>query len=394
MKVPYRQIAGVALGCVLSAVVLGVWAPDRNRFAEPQWQVLAECEGSLKELAIHYAPEAADAVMPVYRSFLSRLAPDVVVYVVCSSQEDFEQFTQSAGCLACRLTPTIVGHPVTCWSRDRWLALQAKERRPGSLLVTPWAEMGAESWPAREGDERVAEDLAAAHGQSIQVMRSRLYFDGGDFVTDAQSAFVTPAVIRRNVHQTVPTCRELQQCLEKVLARRVVLLDEAPDHHAGMFMMSAGNRTVLVGDPAEGRRLWDRLDEPQRNRIDLPGGPDFSDPTIRRFEAVAERCRNEGYRVVRVPTVTAADGRTYLTYVNVILDLRGGRRVVYLPCYAGADPLNERAAEIWASLGYEVQPVDCTSIFRHFGALRCLVNVVSRSSTGAPQSADTGSRRI
>jgi hypothetical protein len=164
------------------------------------------------------------------------------------------------------------------------------------------------------------------------------------------------------------------------LKRRVVLLDGAPDHHAAMFMMLTGRRTAIVGDPVEGRRLWATLDAAARESLALPGGPDFSDATTARFEAVVRRCREAGYRVVRIPTVVASDGRTYLTYVNVLIDVRGGSPTVYMPVYRGAAELNQRAAATWGSLGYQVEPVDCTDCFRHYGTLHCLVNVLRRGS--------------
>ena len=77
--------------------------------------------------------------------------------------------------------------------------------------------------------------------------------------------------------------------------------------------------------------------------------------------------------------VPAQDGRTYLTYVNVLIDQRSGRRLVYLPFYRGAERLNAAARAVWEGLGYEVVPVDCTSAYRHFGCLHCLVNVLQRT---------------
>jgi hypothetical protein len=53
--------------------------------------------------------------------------------------------------------------------------------------------------------------------------------------------------------------------------------------------------------------------------------------------------------------------------------------VVYLPQFSGADAMNDHAARIWRSLGYEVRPVDCTSTFQLFGNLHCLVNVLRRA---------------
>jgi hypothetical protein len=85
-----------------------------------------------------------------------------------------------------------------------------------------------------------------------------------------------------------------------------------------------------------------------------------------------------GYKVIRIPVVPACDGRTYLTYVNVLLDQQGSRHIVYLPYYRGAEALNVAGRKVWEELGYEIRPVDCTSAYRHFGCLHCLVNVVRR----------------
>jgi hypothetical protein len=163
----------------------------------------------------------------------------------------------------------------------------------------------------------------------------------------------------------------------------VILLDEAPDHHAGMFMASVGGNTMLVGDPGLARELM-RVQLEQYHGgatnefMGLPGGPDFRPDTQRLFDAVARQCSAAGYRVVRIPVVPAGDGRTYLTYANVLMDQQGGARLVYLPFYRGVESLNAAARAVWESLGYEVRLVDCTSAYRHFGCLHCLVNVLKR----------------
>ena len=93
---------------------------------------------------------------------------------------------------------------------------------------------------------------------------------------------------------------------------------------------------------------------------------------------MAAQCRAAGYRVVRIPVVPGEDGRTYLTYVNAILDQRDGQPIVYMPVFAGVNALNRAAAAVWRSLGYEVRPVSCDACYRHFGTLHCLVNVLRR----------------
>ena len=182
---------------------------------------------------------------------------------------------------------------------------------------------------------------------------------------------------QRNVGSVVNSAADLERTLCALLKRRVVLLADAPPHHAGMFMMTAGNRTVVVGDPEMGQALFENGAEARS----LIQEPDFSEDTRRQFQAVADACAREGYRVVRIPIVPGADGRTCLTYLNVVIDMREGGPVVYMPVYRGATALNAAAEQVWRDLGFGVRCADCTETYRRFGSLRCLVNVLRRSSS-------------
>jgi hypothetical protein len=158
--------------------------------------------------------------------------------------------------------------------------------------------------------------------------------------------------------------------------------------------MTAGQGVVLVGDPAGAQRILSASPGELPDGLCPPHGPDFSAATAARFDAVAEQCRRSGYRVVRIPVVPGLDARTYVTYVNVIIDQRPEGRWVYMPVFAGCEALNQAARQVWEELGYRVQPVDCTRCSRHFGSLRCLVNVVRRtdlrSTPGRSKSARSG----
>jgi hypothetical protein len=252
---------------------------------------------------------------------------------------------------------------MTTWARDRWLALSTREGK-GALLLCPAVEAGEEAWPARAGDRRIGEDLAAALPH-VRARRSSLVFDGGDFVADRETVFVSPRVARRNPGLTRT---ELRRHLSGMLARAVVLLEAAPDHHAGMYLMTVGHRTALVGDPSLARGIVGD---------DAPNDPDWSAATQANFDAVAETVSGAGYRVVRIPVVPGRDGRTWLTSINAIVD----GRTVYQPVYRGAERFNRASTGVWRSLGFTVRPVDCTGTYRHFGSLRCLVNVLRRGNT-------------
>jgi len=380
----WRIGLGVVIGLACAAIVLVV-VGNRQVQAPVQTNrgpVLSDCDGTIRDLVIHYVPDAERIVVPTYRDFLRQLPADVTVHVVCPQRGDFDALAAALGSVPCSLRPVIVSHPMTFWSRDRWLALGPSAGGPVTLWC-PRGEEGAEIWPAREGDQRIGGDIAGALGPQVASIRSPLYFDGGDFVVDLRTAFVSPAVLRRNLQKTVRTRQELLDELGAALKREIVLLDQAPEHHVGMYMMPAGDGTVVVGDPAAGARLTSAPAtagrDPARSSLCPPEGPDFGEATRARFDAVARQCTAAGRRVVRIPVVPGRDGRTYVTYLNVIIDDRQGKRTVYMPTYRGADALNAAASRVWQDLGFEVRAVDCTDVYVHFGALHCLVNVLRRS---------------
>jgi hypothetical protein len=374
---------GTTLGLLAGTAILALTgSPERKPV--PSGPILPECDGHLREVVLQYEPAAKDIVAPVYRDFLRALDRDVSVHLVCPDRAAFDDFVAAVGPVPCGVTPILAGHPMTAWSRDRWVALMPATPGDATTLWSPRGEAGEEVWPARAGDERIGRDIAAALAPLVRARRSGLYFDGGDFLADGGTVFVMPRVLQRNIQQTVRSREEFLRLLSGELKRRVILLDEAPDHHAGMFMASVGGKTMLVGDPSQARELicaeMEQHDRAATNEfMNLPGGPDFTAPTQHLFDAVAAQCSAAGYKVVRIPVLPARDGRTYLTYVNALIDQQSGRRVVYLPFYRGVERLNAAARAVWDGLGYEIRPVDCTTAYRHFGCLHCLVNVLTRS---------------
>ena len=376
---PYRIPLGVALGLAASAVVLAMLPGGGGGRDRPEGgKLLSECDGAIRELVIHYVPEAADIVAPTYRDFLRQLPGDVVVRVVCRDRAAFDDLATRVAPTECVLSPVFVDHPITSWSRDRWLALRSATAADKTTLLCSRAENGGDIWPDRAGDRRVAADLAAALRPNVSVLSSELYFDGGDVAADGVTAFVTPAMPLRNIQRTVQDAEALRESLAAMLGRRVILLHDAPDHHTAMYMAPVGHRTVLVGDPALARRLLVDAGKLRDAADWFPGGPDFSDATIARFNAVAEQCDAAGYRVVRIPVLPGCDGRTFLTYVNAIVDQRGPNRIVYMPMFGVADELNRAAARVWTNLGYKVRTVRCDGCYRFFGTIHCLVNVLRR----------------
>jgi hypothetical protein len=392
MKRRAPVFVGGAVGLAAALVVIGYGTGNRAPRANP---MLADYGGPIRAVVMQYA-RGSDFVAPVYRQYLGYQDTNFIAFMACPSAGDFQEITQLIGPVKCRLVPVYTNHEQTAWSRDRWVAVPARNPALPVTLLAPKGEYNAEVWPQRAGDAQMAEDLGRALPNEFCARRSGLLFDGGDFLADGANLFATRALWERNLEHTVRSREQLLQAIGQELGQVPVLLEEGPQHHAGMFMMAAGpdrdspgtgpasqadnsnHRVMVVADPSLGKPLYNCVPEYEGAFL---GGPDFSAGTQARFDYVAKVCGDLGYRVVRVPVVPTAKGKMYITYVNVIIDLTSdGKPVVYMSSFAGQEKLNAAGATVWESLGYEVRPIDCTSVWHLGGTLHCLVNVYRRES--------------
>jgi len=268
------------------------------------------------------------------------------------------------------LQPLVTGHPISCWSRDRWLAMAPVNPDQKALLLAPFREEAYQIWPQRRGDMKTAFDLAGKYPEKVSAARSKIVFDGGDFATDDKTVFITAEVVKRNPDWNK---KELQQYFSSLFLKDIVILSDPPPHHTGMFMMPIGRGKILVGDP----RLAIKLIKDKNFSPPLMN-PDLSPEIQQKFDSVAKDCIAHGYQVTRIPILPDRDGRTYLTYLNVIIDEDPRGKKVFMPVYKNAEALNRQAASIWKDSGFQVARIDCSSSYKYFGSLRCLVNVMAR----------------
>jgi hypothetical protein len=364
-------LAGAFLGLAAAAFVVGTHRVS----SEPREALLPDCGGPIRSVVMQYTA-GSTFVQPIYRDFLSQQSPALHVYLACPEKADLDELTAALGPVPPRLSPIFTHHVMTPWSRDRWVALVPPTAKAPLTLLAPQGERDAEVWPERAGDASLASDLAAAMPALLTTRRSPLFFDGGDFLADGGFVFATRALADRNLQHTVSARDQLLRALHKEFAQQPILLDNSPDHHAGMFMMAAGNHRMLVADPSLAKPLFDPAGP---EAAALEGGPDFSPQTQARFDSVAATVQSLGYTVTRIPVVVPVVGKNYLTFVNTLIDSTPGGPIVYMPAFPGQPRLTATATATWSSLGYAVRPIDCSTAWTKGGTLHCLINVLERS---------------
>lgn len=368
----WMRWSGRLAGIGLVLLILANWSAWTS-VPVAERRLLSDGDGPLRELVVHWTPEASAVSVPAWRDLFRALPSSVTVHVACPDASAFAALRRELGPVPPDLVAHPLGHPLTCWSRDRWLALSQASGRVSLLL--PEEEDAAINWPGRAGDGLAGRELAARL-PDVDAAAQGWQFDGGDVVADAETAFITERMLRRNLGIMGATPDEVAHRLGALLGRRVVVLMGGPDHHACMVMMVAGDRRVVVGDPSLAAGILGR----RRHQPELtPCGDDFSDGTQARFDAVAQACAQAGYAVIRIPLVPGRDGRAFLAWINGMIDERDGRRTFFMPAFrhAPAD-LEAAAVAVWEGLGYRVVKTDCDGAYALGGSLRCLVNVLRR----------------
>jgi hypothetical protein len=386
-----RQLARVALGLALGFLIAAA-LPGGRRAAPPDWPQLAalgpgalqdESAGRLSELVVHYTPEMGGELAAVYSELFAALEPDTIVRVVAADRaalDDLDRRLARAGRpVRARLVPEPVGHAVSGWAKDRFLAwVPARRGAFERALLVPPKPVAATA--GRLGDWPVPAELATRSGGRWRSLVLPLDFDGGDFAAAGDAALAGWTLMTKNPELAAAGPEGARARLAALAGRPVVLLGsrpgEVPEHHVNMYALPVGGRRALVGDV----RLAARCVSSEELAAQGIGG-DFTAECALRFDCAAAELEAEGFAVTRVPVVPLAGGAAYgpyVTYTNAFIEtFRDGRRAVYMPKY-GIAGLDQAAEDAWRRLGFEVRAVNVAPVWRGGGTLDCLVGVLAR----------------
>ena len=271
-----------------------------------------------------------------------------------------------------------------------------------------------------------------AEQYGLPVQQSRLFFEGGNIVSDSKWAFIGANTIRYNALRWLADEADIVRLFQQELGKRVLVVGPYPQPigHIDMMLTPLGGSRVALADPSIGASVVQSalqaspaaiarfeaavmeqfFGHPDIDAITLTDGstapvPDLSGRTERMLQlsrdlaptldGIAEALRASGFTVERVPFLHGGPGSVpvndaeqrhapdmvaeypMLTYNNVLLET-APEPVVYLPVY-GLESLDEAAQQTWRGLGFRVVPVEGFSISSMYGgALRCSVKVLAR----------------
>ena len=280
-------------------------------------------------------------------------------------------------------------HWLTQWSRDSILA-----RQDGLLVPNRQNWSSANNNPEGETADTTVAYLLAQEGKTRQASPLPwVSLDGGNVVNNSRTAFIGEDSLKNTTNLLKEHGMEDQalSVLTNVLGKEVMVLPQMT-FHVDLSVTPLGEKTMLVADPALGRRLLEAVPPDQRKALDkaMIEAADLRQDSIldgylqevdsSEFEQAATQLQEAGYQVVRVPFLSApVRGQPNLSYNNVLVEEYDGVKQVFLPQY-GCPPLDQAARQTYEELGYSVVPVDMAKLSCQMGALRCSALPIARDT--------------
>jgi hypothetical protein len=330
--------------------------------------------GEIKAVFICFDSAWATNVSLLFTELFKKLPADVQIQVGCTDTASIEHFEREWGLAERSRGREVIllnaSRPLTMWARDRQLALQGPQGKTRvSLLPRP---LDVDKVKFRE---RAIPKLRLARGLVDRVGQIPFRLEGGNVVANGRHVFIGNNVLEQN-EEELPDDTALCQELQSLFGRELLLVRDyagkVPHEHLDMYFTALDSHNVLLADLAEGSALL----EGQDGRKPL-ASVNVNPAKQRQLQEIAELLRKQGYTVHRIPAVFHAQGEWMVTYNNSLMERRNGEKIVYMPLYH-LPLLDKAASAVYQRLGFRVEPIDVSELFRGCGTIRCVVNVTLR----------------
>lgn len=380
----------VTLGVTLG--MLGIWCKASEPTVSPQVRraaVLAEADGALEHVLLHWTPSADRDLAQPYTDFIRALDQSVRITLVLSlGLTESEQLLLTSRLkqidpseqLLRRVQRVEVAGPITPWSKDRAL-VSARDSGTRRARMTIPAEPTS-AWQERHHDWASVAAVVEHFPGEMELEVSPFDFDAGDLAVGRGLLLFDSNLLEKNRRRGFDSIEQLAGRVGEYFQMQVVTLGrelgDTPRHHLSMYMTPLTGNQVLVGDPVAARAVVGDAFKPGESRVetDEPLVADFSPAMVARFQRARADLVGHGFDVTDIVNVPF-DDKTYLSYTNGVFEVRGGHRIAYVPAY-GIPALDASAHATYRKLGWEVVPIRVRTLFPYHGTIGCVVNVLAR----------------
>lgn len=347
--------------------------------------LVADDGGPVAEILLHYSATSEAELGAIFHDLFEQLGQNVRLQVCCPNEQSAEAFTNRWGAAAIGEGRSVhvinVNRPITVWARDRRICRQSADGRDASCFV-PTAHA---TYDPEKQNDLVLPSLLWSTGLVPNVALTSMHLEGGNVVSNRRHVFVGINAFEDNEHRfesEEALFTELSQLFGRPAIAIQGLDNRVPWIHTDMYLTPIDTKTILVASPALGcdllphRKTITAINRGKPVSVDFDA-IDLNSHRQQRFDDVAKQLTDLGYQVIRMPALINVEKDWMVTYNNVIMDYQNGQRVVYMPVY-DIPELDQIAAQTYRALGFEVKPINVSTIFQLGGAIRCLANVTRR----------------
>jgi hypothetical protein len=390
MRQRLSTVLAIAVGVTFG--LFAIWYLGRdgtNIRTATRSAVLSEADGALSHVLLHWTPSADRDLASPYTDFLRALNDGVRLTLVLS--RDISEFDQKrldsrlkqidpTERLLHRVERVMVSGPITAWSKDRALVSYRDSGSGRARLIIP-AEPTA-AWKERHNDWLSVSEVVKRYPSQFDLDTTPFDFDAGDLAVGRGVLIFDTNLLEKNRRRGFATLEQLAGRLGEYFQMQVVTLGQQPGdtprHHLSMYMTPLTKNQVLVGDPAAARAIVGEGFKPGESSLETgePFTADFSPTMLARFKRAKDDLVARGFEVTSIVNVPF-DDKTYFAYTNGVFEVRGGRRIAYVPAY-DVPALDESAHATYRRLGWEVIPIHVRGLFAYHGTIGCVVNVLER----------------
>jgi hypothetical protein len=352
------------------------WAPaDSEPSPLPAGTALVRDDGGAIEAVLLYFDQswATNATL-LFKELFKTLPVEVQVQVACADAGSIHYFEKEWGRSEKERGREVIllnaGKSLTIWARDRHLAAQGPLGKVRvSLLPAPLNQSKVSI------QERSIPKLRLANGLVDRVGYIPFHLEGGNVASNGRHVFIGNNVLEHN-QEVLADETLMREELESLFGRDVLFVRDysgkVPHEHLDMYLTPIDERNVLVADLASGSKvLQDQDGRKPLSTVNV-------NPVIQRqLQEISDILQKQDYTVHRIPAVIHSQTDWMVTYNNCLMERRSGEKIVYMPVYR-LPVLDKAAMSVYRGLGFRVETIDVSQVFRNRGALRCVVNVALR----------------
>ena len=295
--------------------------------AEAGANVLADSEGAIAAILLHYDPGLSSELAPGLRGSLPGFANgrpgDRNLPLRLGRRRLFRHVGNGNRALGGRRRKTSASRYPSGLAID----YIARQQEQSSQEVSSFVPAGNDSYEPEKRNDLLALELLTEAQLLPRTLDTHLHLEGGNVVSNLRHVFVGANVLNENIAiGRSAVANELSTVFGRTYIPVAGKDGDVPWCHVDMYLTPVSDDTVLIANPRMAELILTRYSDDDSDDVVAGFNACESDTTQDRLDDIASLALNRGYKVIRLPALVNSSEGWMITYNNVLMDHRGGQK--------------------------------------------------------------------